>query len=358
MKKKLFEKRRILWLLFTLLFLWTVEDVTTLRTEAAGPEAVSVLRGSERSSRRDRDDEDDEDDEDKDEDEDEDEDDDDDDGKSSRRRRGRDEDEDESGFPWVPVLIAVFSVLAVILIVLIIILLTKNGKNSRRYDDRDMRDAYREPDPYRTEDPYSQPASFDTEDTYPQNNDGETRAPYVQAAGYQGGEAYGQPAPYQNPDPYPQPQPQVPGTGAPYQQPMGYAAPPANGRNSDTVVLGAAHQPAAEGEETLTMNVKRGPFVVISDPFNPQRTFRAEIRHHVVIGRKAPAEIIIDYDTGVSGSHCEIVNDGGTFYLKDLNSVNGTMYNGIPIHEPVPIQGGGKLRIGRYEYDVRFEEGT
>ena len=56
MKKRFFEKRRILWLLFTLFFLWTAEDVTLMSVEAAGTDASVILRESEDGGRR-RDDE-------------------------------------------------------------------------------------------------------------------------------------------------------------------------------------------------------------------------------------------------------------------------------------------------------------
>src|SRR5712691_6917534 len=60
--------------------------------------------------------------------------------------------------------------------------------------------------------------------------------------------------------------------------------------------------------------------------------------HHVLkddtitVGRMKGNNIIID-DNSVSLTHARITRRGGEFYLKDLNSTNGTVVNGQRINE-------------------------
>mgnify|MGYP001592733680 CR=1 FL=1 len=46
----------------------------------------------------------------------------------------------------------------------------------------------------------------------------------------------------------------------------------------------------------------------------------------VTVGRKAGNDIVID-NPAISGSHCKIVLEGGTYYVEDLESTNGTFVN-------------------------------
>lgn len=46
----------------------------------------------------------------------------------------------------------------------------------------------------------------------------------------------------------------------------------------------------------------------------------------LTVGRKPENDIVIDNPT-VSGSHCKIFIQGGTFFVEDLNSTNGTYVN-------------------------------
>jgi len=48
----------------------------------------------------------------------------------------------------------------------------------------------------------------------------------------------------------------------------------------------------------------------------------------VRIGRVPDNDLVL-YDTGVSRHHCEIINDGDGFVLRDVGSANGTMLNGV-----------------------------
>lgn len=59
-------------------------------------------------------------------------------------------------------------------------------------------------------------------------------------------------------------------------------------------------------------------------------------------------------EASVSGNHCEIVQRGEAFFVKDLESTNGTFIDGGKV-KTGPLKPGQILRIGNI--DVRFETG-
>src|SRR5438876_3522550 len=57
-------------------------------------------------------------------------------------------------------------------------------------------------------------------------------------------------------------------------------------------------------------------------------------------------------EPSVSSHHCELLQRGGDFVVKDLNSTNGTFINGEKITE-APLKPGQILRLGQVE--IRLE---
>lgn len=60
-------------------------------------------------------------------------------------------------------------------------------------------------------------------------------------------------------------------------------------------------------------------------------------------------------EPSVSSHHCELILQGNSVLVKDLNSTNGTFINGQQIKEGV-LKPGQVLRLGVVE--LRFEDGT
>lgn len=71
----------------------------------------------------------------------------------------------------------------------------------------------------------------------------------------------------------------------------------------------------------------------------PQRAF--------VIGRSGFCDIVLN-KRSISREHARIFERGGSFYLEDLDSVNGTFLNGHRIHEAVRLKEGDRINL----YDV------
>ena len=70
-----------------------------------------------------------------------------------------------------------------------------------------------------------------------------------------------------------------------------------------------------------------------------------------LIGRDASCDLTLD-DSKVSGEHAEILRSGDSFVLRDLGSTNGTYVNGGRVREPVALEGGEQLRVGRTQLQM------
>ena len=57
--------------------------------------------------------------------------------------------------------------------------------------------------------------------------------------------------------------------------------------------------------------------------------------------------MVLDYDKSVSGRHCEIFIKNGKFYIRDLNSSNGTFVNGSRVLTDAEVYSGCILTLGR-----------
>ena len=68
--------------------------------------------------------------------------------------------------------------------------------------------------------------------------------------------------------------------------------------------------------------------------------------HYSTVGRNADNTIAID-DGFVSGSHAELVFDGGGWWLQDLGSTNGTLLNNQPVRSRVRLSNGDIIQFGR-----------
>ena len=70
------------------------------------------------------------------------------------------------------------------------------------------------------------------------------------------------------------------------------------------------------------------------------------------IGRTADNAIQIDTPS-ISGHHCRIYFQNGSFFLEDLQSTNGTRLNGIKVDQkPAPIKNRNLIQVGAVEFIV------
>ena len=70
------------------------------------------------------------------------------------------------------------------------------------------------------------------------------------------------------------------------------------------------------------------------------------------LGRSADADIRLD-DRYASGIHARVFDRGGTYFVEDMNSTNGTLLNSQELHGEAELNPGDSIRIGDTEF--RFE---
>jgi sigma-B regulation protein RsbU (phosphoserine phosphatase) len=71
-------------------------------------------------------------------------------------------------------------------------------------------------------------------------------------------------------------------------------------------------------------------------------------RLRVTIGRSARNDLCIP-DPFASRVHAEVRNEGDEYFLQDLGSANGTLYNGSIVEVPITLTRGGRIQIGETE---------
>lgn len=109
-----------------------------------------------------------------------------------------------------------------------------------------------------------------------------------------------------------------------------------------------------DGDTVIILGNDDTCYVVLTDIKSPAKSFQAPLNNSIIVGRKKElCDIALDYEKSVSGKHCEISVKAGRFYVKDLQSANGTYLNDSRILTETEIFSGNKLKLGRLE--MRFE---
>lgn len=109
-----------------------------------------------------------------------------------------------------------------------------------------------------------------------------------------------------------------------------------------------------ENGTVVLVNNERRLMLSLTDRANPSRHFESPLRGKVSVGRNLSNQIVLDYERSVSGSHCEIYLEGSTFWVRDLNSRNGTYVDGIRVANVAEISNGSIIKLGRLELVVEI----
>lgn len=94
-------------------------------------------------------------------------------------------------------------------------------------------------------------------------------------------------------------------------------------------------------------------YIYLIDVDNEERKFRSVIRSEVTIGRKGTSIEVLD-DPSLSREHCRIIKRGNSYSIEDLNSANGTRYDGQLVTMETPIIPGGVITIGRHHMRIEI----
>ncbi len=76
------------------------------------------------------------------------------------------------------------------------------------------------------------------------------------------------------------------------------------------------------------------------------------------IGRARDNDIVLRTDTSLSRRHAVIQRSADAFYLRDLNSSNGTLINGQLVNGTVELRQGDEIFIGRSKFLFALNRGN
>lgn len=73
------------------------------------------------------------------------------------------------------------------------------------------------------------------------------------------------------------------------------------------------------------------------------------LRGMTKLGRSSKNDIVIK-DNFVSKNHLAIEEENGHYYIRDLNSANGTFLNGQTLYEETELQNGDRIGVGFIQF--------
>jgi adenylate cyclase len=76
------------------------------------------------------------------------------------------------------------------------------------------------------------------------------------------------------------------------------------------------------------------------------------LKKNLLVGRRESCDIVLRF-SNVSAHHCQLMINGGYWYVKDLKSRNGIKVNGSRVTEK-RLDPGDELSIAKHRYDVRY----
>lgn len=129
-------------------------------------------------------------------------------------------------------------------------------------------------------------------------------------------------------------------------------------KNGDIIQIGSTEITFETGSETPYQpvieksNIHPSKLMEISNTADKNEYLLAS---DMVIGRSLGSDIRID-DPSVSRKHARIYRKGADYFIKDLQSRNGTKINDVPALPDIPIKlhNGDRIKIGEVELDFEL----
>jgi pSer/pThr/pTyr-binding forkhead associated (FHA) protein len=94
-------------------------------------------------------------------------------------------------------------------------------------------------------------------------------------------------------------------------------------------------------------------WLVVEEGGGLKKGERFDLFGGVSLGRSPDADIRID-DRYASGIHARVFGRGGTYYVEDMNSTNGTLLNSQELHGEAELTDGDAIRIGDTEFRLEL----
>jgi serine/threonine protein kinase len=97
---------------------------------------------------------------------------------------------------------------------------------------------------------------------------------------------------------------------------------------------------------SVETKLPRAAWLVVSSDFSGPSTFLLPVHKKARIGRGPDNDIVL-IESYASRFHADVECRDGGYYLRDLNTSNGTLVNGERINEPVMLKDNDEIRIGQ-----------
>ena len=120
---------------------------------------------------------------------------------------------------------------------------------------------------------------------------------------------------------------------------------PQSDHSPNALVAQASPKPNIQNDRTVVEESKGSPYLRMTDAKGQTNQMRLE-GNVWTAGRDTSCEIVIK-DRGASRRHFELSLTGGTGFIVDLNSANGTLVNGekIPTEQSTPLKSGDIISV-------------
>ena len=76
------------------------------------------------------------------------------------------------------------------------------------------------------------------------------------------------------------------------------------------------------------------------------------LKQQLLVGRRESCDIVLRF-ANVSSQHCRLECHGGYWFVRDLNSKNGTRVNGVRVTDK-RLDPGDELRVAKHRYRVKY----
>lgn len=76
------------------------------------------------------------------------------------------------------------------------------------------------------------------------------------------------------------------------------------------------------------------------------------LKRNLLVGRRESCDIVLRF-SNVSAHHCQLTVTAGYWYVRDLNSRNGTKVNGVRVTEK-RVDPGEVVSVAKHKYELRY----
>lgn len=129
------------------------------------------------------------------------------------------------------------------------------------------------------------------------------------------------------------------------------------GRYSDDAIFQSMEQVPSAGEAIKSIDSPQAARTINLTVVNGAQkghNHRLQIVSSAIIGRLPSCELCLDDDAEISAQHAVLRVADNRLMVRDLRSTNGTLVNGVPIHNEYPLRNGDLLLLGRTELRVNL----